>query len=132
MRANIALAPAGALVGWFVPRITFGSTDQYSQNVLIQPDGKLLLSGYCGAAAQRFCLARFEGGPFGYQNCSMDLDGDGMPMSANDALIHARVSLGLTGSAVVNGIAFAATAKRNTWLLIRDYLVSQCGMSLLP
>ena len=42
-----------------------------------------------------------------------------------------RVALGITGTAVVNGINFPGNATRNTWPLIRDYLVTQCGMSLV-
>jgi uncharacterized delta-60 repeat protein len=62
---------------------------------------------------------------------TLDIDGDGFTTAAIDSLIHARIALGLTGSAVVNGITFSPTATRNTWPLIRDYLVTQCGMSLV-
>ena len=47
-------------------------------------------------------------------------------------LIGTRVALGITGNAVIGGITFAQNATRNTWPLIRDYLVTQCGMSLVP
>ena len=47
-------------------------------------------------------------------------------------LIGTRVALGINGSAVIGGITFAPNAARNTWPLIRDYLVTQCGMSLVP
>lgn len=61
---------------------------------------------------------------------TLDIDGDGLTTAAIDSLIHARFALGLTGTAVTNGITFPANAARKTWQLIRDYLVTQCGMSL--
>ena len=36
------------------------------------------------------------------------------------------------GDAVVAGIGFPANARRKTWHAIRDFLVSQCGLSLMP
>ena len=95
----------------------------------LQPDGKVLLAGQC--AQRDFCVARYDGGPFGYQNCKPDVDGDGFFLATTDALIYTRIALGITGPAVVNGITFPPTATRNTWPLIRDYLVTQCGMSLV-
>ena len=98
----------------------------------LQPDGKVLLAGYCtNGATIGFCVARYDGGPFGYRNCSLDIDGDGSVLATTDSLIHTRIALGITGPAVVNGITFPPTATRNTWPLIRDYLVTQCGMSLV-
>ena len=46
-----------------------------------------------------------------------------------DALSKMAEALGLSGAAVLNGIA--TTGPRNTWPLIRDFLVNQCGMSNL-
>jgi hypothetical protein len=62
----------------------------------------------------------------------MDIDGDNLVLATTDSLIHARIALGLTGNAVIGGITFASYATRTTWPAIRDYLVSQCGMSLVP
>lgn len=99
----------------------------------LQPDGKLLLAGYCYTGVTTdFCAARYDGGPFGYQNCKPDLDGDGLFLATTDALMYTRVALGITGPAVVAGITFASGATRNTWPLIREYLITQCGMSLVP
>ena len=101
--------------------------------VALQPDGKLLLGGQCiGAVNTDFCVARYDGGPFGYKACSLDIDGDGRVLPMTDSLIHARIALGIIGPAVIGGITFPPTATRNTWPLIRDYLVTQCGMSLPP
>ena len=63
---------------------------------------------------------------------TLDIDGDGLTTASVDSVIHARVALGLTGDAVMNGIVFPIGAARKTWPLIRDYLVTQCGMSLAP
>lgn len=94
-----------------------------------QLDGKLVLAGSCaGTSNVDFCAARYDNGPFGYKACSLDIDGDGRVLATTDSLIHARLALGITGDAVVSGINFPSTAKRNTWPLIRDYLTTQCGM----
>jgi uncharacterized delta-60 repeat protein len=99
---------------------------------LLQPDGKIVLAGDCfNGTNYDFCVVRYDGGPFGYQNCKPDLDGDGQFLPTTDALIYTRIALGITGPAVVGGINFPANATRNTWPLIRDYLVTQCGMSLV-
>ena len=101
--------------------------------IALQPDGKIVVAGYClGASNSEFCLARYQGGPFGYQNCKLDIDGDGVVLATTDALIHARVALGMTGSAVIRGVGFASHATRKTWPAIRDYLVGHCGMRLAP
>ncbi len=99
-------------------------------------DGNIVVSGSCGAAPNRdFCVARYEGGPYGARNCSLDIDGDGQVTANVDSLIHARIALGLTGNAVIGGIMFPANAKRNVWggssdNSIRKYLITQCGMTL--
>jgi uncharacterized delta-60 repeat protein len=98
----------------------------------LQRDGKILMAGGCTVGQSwYFCSARFEGGPFGYKYCSLDIDNDGRVLAMTDSLIHARIALGLTGSAVVNGISFPTEATRKTWPAIREYLVTQCGMSLV-
>ncbi len=100
----------------------------------IQSDGKLLIVGRCddnnNVGTSRFCVARYQGGPFGAQNCKLDLDGDGNVSSAVDLLIATRIAVGMTGSAVLASVSFQANAKRTTWPAIREYLVSQCGLSV--
>jgi uncharacterized delta-60 repeat protein len=110
-----------------------GSGYDLGPALALQPDGKLVLGGTCfnGTNAD-FCAVRYEGGPFGYKNCSLDIDGDGQVLAMTDSLIHARLALGITGDAVVAGITFPATARRKTWAQLQPYLVSQCGMSLVP
>ena len=108
-----------------------GGSDS-SVAMILQPDGKVLLAGQCdNGTNNQFCSARYDGGPFVYQNCSPDLDGDGFFLATKDALIYTRIALGITGPAVIGGITFAPSATRSTWSLIRDYLVTQCGMSLV-
>ncbi len=111
---------------------TIGSSSDIALAALLQPDGKILLAGSCATgSAYDFCAVRYDGGPFGYKNCSPDFDGDGHILATTDALIFTRVALGITGNAVIGGITFSSNATRNTWPLIRDYLVTQCGMSLV-
>lgn len=62
--------------------------------------------------------------------CSLDIDGDGLTTATIDGLIHTRLALGFTGTAVVSGINFPAAATRRTWTEIRNHLVKQCGMQL--
>ena len=111
---------------------TIGTGNNVANAIIVQPDGKLLVAGYCDSGTNYdFCAVRYDGGPFGYQNCKPDLDGDGAFLATTDALINMRIALGITGPAVVGGITFAPNATRNTWLLIRDYLITQCGLSLV-
>ena len=70
-------------------------------------------------------------GPFIAKNCTMDIDGDGVVLATTDGLLLARAALGITGNAMTSG-ALSATATRTSWPQIRDYLVSQCGMTLAP
>ena len=104
-----------------------------SNSLLIQLDGKIIVSGQCGdlrGATLNVCLARLEGGPLSGRACSQDIDGDGVFRATTDALILTRIALGMTGSALVNGINFPLSAKRTTWTDIRAFLVSQCGLAL--
>ncbi len=105
----------------------------YGTAMTLQADGKVVIAGQCtDAGLTKYCTVRLEGGPYGYRNCSMDIDGDGRVMGLTDALIHARVSAGLSAAAVMNGVAFAPGARRTTWQSIRDYLSNQCGMLVSP
>ena len=110
-----------------------GSDHDAAFALALQPDGKIVAAGQCyNGGKYELCLARYEGGPFDARNCSMDIDGDNLVLATTDSLIHARIALGLTGNAVIGGITFASHATRTTWPAIRDYLVSQCGMSIVP
>ena len=62
------------------------------------------------------------------ETCSMDVDGDGQVLPTTDGLIIMRAMMGMTGTAVSN--AATATAARNTWDSIRNYLKNVCLMNL--
>jgi uncharacterized delta-60 repeat protein len=104
----------------------------------LQPNGKMLVLGTCnyeGAntllpVRSKFCLARVHGGAPVGRECSLDIDGDGRVSALTDGLINTRIALGLTGNAVTNGVRFAANAQRSNWSSIRNYLVTQCEVSL--
>ena len=97
----------------------------------LQPDGKLLLAGYCSSGTlEKFCVARYDGGPFPAPACSLDIDGDTQVLATIDSLIHARIALGIRGDAVVAAINFPINAQRKTWTQIRGHLVSMCGLTL--
>lgn len=101
--------------------------------VTVQPNGQFLVSGSCyatGSQTPNACVTRFQGFPTPARTCSLDIDGDGSFTATTDGLISTRVMLGLTGSAAIGGISFPVAATRNTWPLIRDFLVGQCGMAL--
>lgn len=109
-----------------------GNSFDQASAIALQSDGKVLVAGSCrNGTNDAFCALRYDGGPFVYKNCSPDIDGDGFIFATTDALIYTRVALGITGPAVTTGITFPPTATRNTWPLIRDYLVTQCGISLV-
>ncbi len=129
-------SPSGVLdstwgvAGKLVTSISISSS--LSGNAMaVQADGKVLLADHCtNGVSYGFCVVRYDGGPFGYQNCKLDIDGDGSVLATTDILISARIALGVTGPAAINGITFASNATRNTWPLIRDYLVRNCNMVL--
>jgi uncharacterized delta-60 repeat protein len=103
--------------------------DEYPFAVAIQPDGKIVIAGYCSNGTVGFCVARLEGGPLGNKNCSLDLDGDGRVRAETDILIATRIALGFTGFDVLSGITLSG-ATRSTWPDLRKFLVSQCGMQV--
>lgn len=109
---------------------SIGSIQGRDTALALQADGKILLAGTCYSG--QFCATRLEAVPFSFQPCSLDVDGDGLFLATTDALIYARVALGMTGNAVLTGVHFRPTATRNSWPLIRDYLVNQCGLVIGP
>lgn len=110
-----------------------GSDSDSARAVILQTDGKVLLAGTCTEGFKdSFCAARYDAGSSSPTTCRPDVDGDGSFLATTDALIFMRIALGITGPAVVSGITFPSSATRKTWPLIRDYLVTQCEMSLAP
>ena len=99
-----------------------------------QRSGKVIAMGYTQSTNVENPQARVirlenRGNPG--RNCSSDVDGDGKVLSTTDGLLLTRVAAGLTGNAVISG-AIGAGAARNTWPLIRDNLITQCGMLVAP
>ncbi len=114
---------------------TIGVDDAESKAIALQYDGQILMGGTCASTIGttiNFCLARYIGGPFSNQNCSLDLDGDNVVTQNVDAVIAARFALGFRNASVVAGLTFASNATRKTWPAIRNFLISQCGMSFAP
>jgi uncharacterized delta-60 repeat protein len=123
--------PSGTANGYVL--LPIGTGNDIANAIAVQSDGKIVLAGNCSNGSNDdFCIARLNGGPFGAKQCTLDFDGDGKVLATTDMLIGTRVALGMTGNAVIGGISFAPHATRNTWPAIRDYLVSQCGMSIAP
>ena len=124
-------------VGNGVVSLELTTNSTFSNAQALQPDGKIVLAGYCETSSGAtppvaFCIARINGGSSGARNCTPDIDGDGRTTATIDGLILTRVMLGLTGTAVTGGITFPTAAPRKTWSAIRAYLVAQCGMTIAP
>lgn len=124
-------APDGAtdtsFNGTGVQMHTIGRLGGALLSIAMQPDGNVVAAGVCNdGATNEFCIVRYEGDPFVDAHCPLDIDGDQKVSPTTDSLIHMRIALGLTGPAVVDGIAFGAYATRRTWPAIRDYLSAQC------
>jgi uncharacterized delta-60 repeat protein len=102
--------------------------------MLIQPDGKIVVVGQCTESSAptdaAMCIARYEGGPFGTKNCSMDIDGDGVVLGTTDQLILSRIARGVKDANAIGGVSFAPYATRKTWDSMRSFLVTQCGIAL--
>jgi uncharacterized delta-60 repeat protein len=124
--ANVPYVPINNYVG--------GAAQGWSA-VALQRDGKVVVASSAqdpsATSTGNFLVARYHGFPSEGRSCSLDIDGDGQVLATTDVLIQARVALGMSGTAVTNGITFASYAPRQTWTDIRTYLVTQCGM-LLP
>jgi uncharacterized delta-60 repeat protein len=124
--------------GWTSNRVNEGYSNV--RDMLLQRDGKVLMSGTCGGGGAVggplvFCLLRLEGGPQNYKRCSADIDGDGIVTAHIDTLIVMRRMQGVIGPAVIAGINFPPNAKRRTWgdgsaTDVRRFLREECGMPL--
>jgi hypothetical protein len=98
-----------------------------------QSGGKIMAMGYTAGGnsnAGEARVIRLENRANPGRNCSADIDGDGKVLPTTDGLMLARASLGMTGNAVISG-AVGVGARRNTWLAIRDFLITQCGMQTI-
>ncbi|MGL4230709.1 MAG: hypothetical protein ACRCWJ_05010 [Casimicrobium sp.] len=64
-------------------------------------------------------VARFS------RRCDVDIDGDKFQTTA-DGVLASRLSAGIVGATLVNGVQFSLDATRNTWPKIRNFLRDQC------
>lgn len=96
-----------------------------------QADGKLVIGGQSAIFAGNTRLVRLENDTLSAARCTMDIDGDGVVLPTTDGLLMARVSAGLSGSAVTTG-ALGGNATRSSWAAIRDYLAITCSMNVAP
>lgn len=116
--ASDALWVVRQLLGLTPPAVTSST----SFNSCSLRNNGLSLAGFVNTQA----TATGPGGAIPY-----DIDGDGQVSALTDGLMLLRVSLGLSGSAVVTG-ATAAGAPRTTWAQIQPYLRVQCGLNVAP
>ncbi len=112
----------------------FGALRSQNFAVAIQTDSKIITTGECDVffgSSQTFCTERRLGGPQPYRQCSLDIDGDGAVQATTDTLIATRVALGMIGASVLTGINLSGKPRSN-WNDIREFLVTQCGMTIAP
>jgi len=111
-----------------------GAWQDYLHGMLIGRDGKLIVAGNCedsAFASYEACMTRLELGSLASRNCTLDLNADGRTDAMGDAIILARVLLGLTGAPVLAGTP-NAIAPSGQWLTVRDRLFYQCGLPVTP
>jgi hypothetical protein len=65
------------------------------------------------------------------ETCNGDYDGNGVVSALTDGIIATRLSLGMTGDAVVAG-ALGVCASRTTYATIRAYSNRNCGTNYAP
>lgn len=102
---------------------------QYGSRMQLMDSNRLLFAGSCfrGSTDGRACVTRhFIDTPPG-QRCSLDLDGDGEIHAATDAVLWARVHLGIRGSALTQG-AIGSRAQRTTPEAVVTHLATHCGI----
>jgi uncharacterized delta-60 repeat protein len=96
-------------------------------------NGNIVIAGTCNNTvsgnSEEFCAAELIGGAHGAMRCSLDIDGNGAYEAATDGVIAARIALGFRGVGVIDGLSFV-NAPRSSWAEIRDFLSSQCGLSI--
>lgn len=119
-------------VGIVATAFAAGATNDRGYAMLLQPDGNVIVAGGCqrnvGGTLESACLARYQGGPFGYTACTPDLDGDGQFNPLVDGLLLTRILLGFTDSRAMAGLQTSPGATRNNWNLIASHLARHCGI----
>lgn len=87
-------------------RIDFaGGMDRVGE-VLLQHDGKILITGICdNTTGSAYCFVRLKGGPYEPATCMLDVDGDSRVDSTTDGVLILRYLFGLRNQALVGGVA---------------------------
>ncbi len=126
-RADALFARQG--VAAYKPDVGFEIWQQSAEALHVVDRNRLYLAGSCGRSAtdRRACVTRhFIDTPPG-ERCSLDLDGDGEINAATDALLWARVHLGIRGTALTQN-AVGARAQRTTPEAVLNHLGTHCGI----
>ncbi|TAG81639.1 MAG: hypothetical protein EAZ21_05475 [Betaproteobacteria bacterium] len=126
-RADALFARQG--VALYKPDVGFEIWQQSAEALHVVDRNRLYLAGSCGRSAidRRACVTRhFVDTPPG-ERCSLDLDGDGEINAATDALLWARVHLGIRGAALTQN-AVGARAQRTTPDAIMNHLGTHCSI----
>lgn len=74
------------------------------------------------------CLARIIIDAPSGERWTPEVDGNGQFSATTDGLIVLRVMFGMNVSAAING-AINAAGSRNSNVLLRDYLLTHCGIN---
>jgi uncharacterized delta-60 repeat protein len=74
----------------------------------------------------------YTGAPAIPPGLGYDIDGDGAIDASRDGLLLIRRMLGFEADGVMNGISFAAQARRQTWPQIESYLRTRCRVPVSP
>ncbi len=91
-----------------------GSGEGRGEKVLLQSDGNFVIAGYCLAqGARTFCAARFQGGPYATQTCTLNGDGNLALDPSTDALLVTRYLLGYRGDALTTDAVGASPTRTN-------------------
>lgn len=113
----------------YKPDAAFTTQMQVANSFAVVDSNRFYLAGSCnrGTIDSRGCITRhYIDTPPG-ERCSLDLDGDGEISAATDALLWARVHLGIRGAALTQN-AIGARAQRTTSEAILSHLGTHCGI----
>lgn len=113
----------------YKPDAGFEQWQQNANHMHILGSNRLLLVGECtrGSTDRRACVTRhYIDSPPG-ERCSLDLDGDGEINAATDALLWARVHLGIRGAALTQN-AIGERAQRTSAGILLAHLATHCGI----
>ena len=142
---NSSGAPLGSFSGGASTRlIDIESSAPHSVPASVWRGGRTLRVGSGGSSAfltyggcltnvpvYNSCIAKISLAETSGKSCSADLDGNGAVNATSDGLMLMRALLGLSGTAVTQGVA-APGAPRATWPAVRDFLGAHCDLAVAP